>query len=432
MGDTGAAEEDYRDYDFAHLSVISDVTQGNDVLLAAYHADVETDTDFLRMAMTGTGGSGLWEREWLDFMNRDGDAGYEARDMQVAMCFAEEVAAPYRSEIVGVQQEFFRHSEASRVQREGFDGNLREALLNAGGNWNEAEAALRGMNELRAETQLDSVTQYVNDHPSAWLARSDAYVATLKGIQELGEHHVLMGLLQDDTDVVIHGRAVMQYAADAAHDMNDYMHNVTYVADALYGALNSHDPAEKAVTYTKVQQCMDELFSMVDRPEPGVSEFVARWALNQEHAARYHDNMSVFFDLDPIKSGGIAGAMRDISDASYRDRSGGPLVDAQEALAARDEGLVADLLDADRRFNEAMHAVAFYNEPRMQEFNTETAAIVGQLESGSAEQAAAELRQMAERVGQVPDGLDHPVSYLETAMRNLAAEHYVRAAEGVG
>ena len=423
--------EEYRECDFARLSVNSDVTQGNDVLLAAYHAGIEIETDFGRVMGGGTGGSGLWEREWLDFLNREAGVGYEARDVQAAMCFAHEVASPYLREVLGVQSEFCDHTDAGIAKLERAKGSFRELLMKRNFSDELADSTVDRVNELLAADRSEAVTQYVNDYPESWVERSKCYVDTLKSIHELGEHQVLMGLIEDDPGVVMHGRAVMQYAADSGRDMNDADHNVSVLADALYKVSDSDDLVEKVVTYVKVHQIMDDLFFMADRSDSAVAGFVSRVVLDKEYAEKYHDNLSVFFDLDPLKSGGIASAMREISIASYGYRSGGPLVDAQEALAARDHELVVELMYADRRFNEAMHAVAFYNEPRMDQFRTEAKALVDQLESTSADQAAAEMRQMAERAGQLSEGLDHPMSQLEAAMRSMSAEHYMNVADSI-
>ena len=118
------------------------------------------------------------------------------------------------------------------------------------------------------------------------------------------------------------------------------------VADRLDDALGKDDPALKAAPYAEACNQLRELLGVGGSYD--CYHFLAASLLGAEFTVRYRDNVQVYGGVAATQHGGVAAAMREVSDAFYHSSEGGSLGDAVESLALGDYDGFSAALERDR------------------------------------------------------------------------------------
>ena len=362
------AENEYRELDASNLPVDAPTDEGNDVILAAYRMGTMPEQSFNHVSIVGTGGSGLYEREWRQYLEALTEKPWLGNDhdpavehVRRAMQFASEVAIPYETAVRNIHFAFYLHTDTAHRQKELFNQTLSQALTKAGKSDQEIDDVIRHTKEKeRADSASGvngQVAQYVVTHPEDWESSSNHYVAVCRAIVELGENDVMTGLLEGQVQRIAQGRRLMATAAKTARLVGEPS-DITKAAQHKERAYTTRDPDEKAAHYRASFRRILATFFDPEDDDHRRRTFLANALMSDEFARRQDDNISIYADLDPVKAGGAASHMRNLSDDLYRKRQHGPMRDAATALAEDDQPAVAQHLKRDHRMNKIMHATA--------------------------------------------------------------------------
>ena len=358
------------------------------------------------------------------------------KDIRNAMCYATFIAAPYERQLASLNLAFYEHTEEAQEARERWQKHLNSAPTARKRpkaippKEQFAEALATDLQTIRQPVEQLSprAAQYVATHPEDWQESSSHYLSVCQAVQQFGKNEVMLALLHRDQDRLAAGRSTMAHSVQAAQRINEPSNEFHFTAQLQRDALASNGPHTKAEKYNGAFHCMKYLVQAGTQHDSDQNRFLASTVLKQEHSARHRDNVNIFSGLDPLKAGGAASLMRDISDAMYKDRLHGPLKDAEEALASGNIQDLEDALRQDHNLNQAMRAIAY----RFQQESPHPATRPVPYEKDHttyrirAEQALADAAKTALHREQATTGRskdNHPSpEFLQAALRQ--AEHY--------
>ena len=322
----------------------ADHTKGNDVILVAYNnPSVQPTTPTHGFIRIGTGGHSPWERYWhKDVLNRPGydvvkaaskvDKNLDHPGPTRAMHFASDIAQQYGG---GDQhsQDAFSQTEAAKQMTREHDVTFRKFLVNLHNDNpdNEqidtdegAEQLLQKFRDNHPEPETP-MSRYVERHPSDWQARYKTIETFCRDAFETGQHITYQGILQGDEIAIAIGRRVMERSSNMADELvlddTPTDHLITKIG--TQGPPNwymvkeqAEKDAQQSLEY--IRETTAVFFETTEEINDSAMDFMAHTIVSHQRLAIADQNISRLHDLG-AKDGGIATAMRSMSDKMFKE-----------------------------------------------------------------------------------------------------------------
>ena len=332
-------------------------------LVANYHdLNVDPETKANRLMVVGTGGTGLWERQWSKLAtegagNLEGrlyelyQAGEKQAGPMRAMCFATDEARIHEAAIRDIEMSAYQFTDEGDRQRDQFNRQL------AG---NGVSYLVRN----QADTTMES---FVEHHGERWGPIMNELGTAAADMVQFGKHLTALGIHQEDEDLIAIGQNTMEHAA---RWLTDQVENPGGAQEALeqcgrtgekwpaIGEDASHLGTERHREVRTMARILGQGSEDLTRE---AADFTATATVARDAAQLRRQNIELLHELGS-KDGGVASLMRKVSDETFSNQSqegASTLSKAAQDLSEGTAGETAQAYTKMAALQEGMLAVAY-------------------------------------------------------------------------
>ena len=374
----------------------------------------------------GTGGIGLWEREWrraaLEETQGDDGAEYElyrSGDLQPgimrAMCFAKDESWEFITVIQDIGISAFEFTSEGRRMREHCNSNLRGI----------------GLEDLDEHSD-PTMERFIEVHPDNWTevhrCLNDATTAKL----EFGMNLLVTGMTSEDNSLIETGQNLMAASVRWLRERMEHPENLEMEIQPPWPTLGRNASQLAKARQEHIRSMAKELGCGNTRLEHDALEFLTRHRVAHDLAALTDQNVSFLAELGS-KNGGLPSVLRNLSDETFDQRYANDNVITTKTLETmahggpeENEATYAWL----RESQEAIVAVAFWDYHSPETDHKEQPERLYQMKERGATQQETEahLRTELGSLGHPDDG-PAATDWVNAKLREYAEHHLQKALE---